>query len=48
MKKTKTKKLEIKKVTLQDLDDPSLDAVAGGVPITFTSCPPKCLTCIKC
>jgi hypothetical protein len=26
-----TKKLEIKKVTLQDLDEPKLDAMAGGV-----------------
>jgi hypothetical protein len=31
MKKLKTlKKLAIKKVTLRDLDEPALDAVAGG------------------
>lgn len=27
----KTKKLEIKKVTLRNLDEPTLDAVAGGI-----------------
>jgi hypothetical protein len=31
-----TKKLEIKKVTLQNLDEPKLDAVAGG--ITLVAC----------
>ena len=31
MKKTnETKKLEIKKVTLRNLDEPTLDAMAGG------------------
>lgn len=29
-----TKKLEIKKVTLQNLDEPTLDAMAGGYAIT--------------
>ncbi len=32
MKKIKT--LTIKKVTLRDLDEPSLDAVAGGITAT--------------
>jgi hypothetical protein len=44
VKKTKkTKKLEIKKVTLQNLDDPTLDAMAGGA-TAKTVCIPKACT----
>ncbi|MGD0990614.1 MAG: hypothetical protein ABR874_22645 [Candidatus Sulfotelmatobacter sp.] len=37
MKKT-TKKLELKKVTLQDLDDRSLQALAAGAATVHTLC----------
>ncbi len=46
MKKTKkTKKLEIKKVTLQNLDEPTLSAMPGGVSGTcrfLSICPANC------
>jgi hypothetical protein len=38
MKVKKTKKLEIKKVTLRNLDEPTLDAMAGGT--GTDTCPP--------
>jgi len=40
----KLKKLAIKKVTLRNLDEPSLDAVAGGATGTcvVTICPKSC------
>jgi hypothetical protein len=50
----KTKRLGIKKVTLRNLDEPTLDTMAGGIPKTFTSCPPVCVTicaphtCVRC
>jgi hypothetical protein len=50
----KLNKLTIKKVTLQDLNKPSLDAVAGGgIYTTQHSCFGTCVatvcgTCIKC
>jgi len=37
MKMKKTKKLEIKKVTLQNLDEPTLDGVAGGKSLLCTA-----------
>jgi hypothetical protein len=40
----KTKKLELKKVTLRNLDELTLDAMAGGVSPTL-SCNTNCLTC---
>jgi hypothetical protein len=49
VKKTKTKKLGIKKVTLQNLDEPTLDAMAGGCCPTVT-CDTLCgqHTCVTC
>jgi hypothetical protein len=48
VKKTKkTKKLEITKVTLQNLDEPTLNAVAGGYTMT-TIVPKTCGTCYPC
>jgi natural product precursor len=49
----KLKKLAIKKVTLQNLDEPKLEAIAGGLTGPGpTSCPQICNitkhTCIKC
>jgi hypothetical protein len=52
----KTTKLELKKVTLRNLDEPTLNAVAGGEPIpTLETCHATCLktfpngtTCINC
>lgn len=41
----KQKKLSIKKVTLLDLDDLSLQAMAGGVVNTATTCACKTVTC---
>jgi hypothetical protein len=38
----KTKKLEIKKVTLQNLDEPTLDAVAGGLMTSKVLCTVGC------
>ncbi len=38
----KLKKLAIKKITLQDLDDPSLLGVAGAATVT---CATNCATC---
>jgi hypothetical protein len=37
----KTKKLAIKKVTLRNVDEPTLDAVAGGLLLT------NYVTCLK-
>jgi hypothetical protein len=37
-----TKKLPIKKVTLRDLDEPALHAVAGAATVT---CITNCVTC---
>jgi len=34
----KTTKLAIKKVTLRDLDEPTLNAVAGGYPMPTPIC----------
>ena len=52
MKKTKeTKKLEIKKVTLQNLDEPTLDAMAGGccptIPCITKQEQDTCVTCTQ-
>ena len=44
-----TKKLEIKKVTLQDLDKPKLDAMAGGGTVLCTRADLSCgvkFTCL--
>jgi len=51
MKKAKKDNLTIKKVTLQDLDQPALNKVAGasnlgGTCLTCTVCPKH--TCISC
>jgi hypothetical protein len=50
----KTKKLEIKKVTLRNLDEPTMDAMAGGITGTcllticiVNTCPTVPKTCIK-
>jgi hypothetical protein len=52
----KTKKLGIKKVTLRNLDEPTLDVMAGGqsatcpiISICGGSCPIRqtCLTCTQ-
>lgn len=49
------RKLEIKKVTLRDLDDSELDEVAGAGPsneftacATCFSCVTRCGTCFHC
>ena len=44
----KATKLVVKKVTLRDLDDPTLDSIAGG--ITGDTCEPtlKCKPTWKC
>jgi hypothetical protein len=45
----RTKKLEIKKVTLKNLDEPTLNAIAGGSGVitcvgkTCSTCPRTCL-----
>ena len=42
----KIKKLAIKKITLQDLDDLSLREVAGGATtVTVATCLSNCVTC---
>jgi hypothetical protein len=49
MKKTKTSKLEIKKITLQDLDNSATEGVVGGLTTTMkTLCgPPSACTAGK-
>jgi hypothetical protein len=39
----KTNKLEVKKVTLRSLDEPTLDAVAGGFPTRACTLMNTCL-----
>ncbi|MFZ0770175.1 MAG: hypothetical protein WCA49_05645 [Candidatus Sulfotelmatobacter sp.] len=41
----KLKKLAIKKVTLQNLDEPTLDDMAGGLLTATCLCPTK-VTCV--
>ena len=43
MKKDQDHELGIKKVTLRNLDEPTLDAIAGG--IKTTTCPLTLRTC---
>jgi natural product precursor len=45
----KLKKLQLKKVTLKNLDEPQLDTVAGGLTTTgCTECPTSRETCLGC
>jgi len=44
----KIKKLALRKVTLQNLDEPKLDKVAGAIPLSYTSGCVKCVTCPTC
>lgn len=51
MKKSKSEKLEFKKITLRNLDETMLDAVAGGnTLLTNYTCITNCIkdTCNKC
>jgi hypothetical protein len=51
MKKSKSEKLELKKITLRNLDETMLDAVAGGnTLLTNYTCITNCIkdTCNKC
>ncbi|MFZ1005734.1 MAG: class I lanthipeptide [Candidatus Sulfotelmatobacter sp.] len=51
MKKSKSEKLELKKVTLKNLDETTLDAIAGGnTLLTNYTCITNCIkdTCNKC
>ena len=42
----KFKKLEIKKVTLRDLDEPTMKEIAGAVPTNATCPVQSCKVCI--
>jgi hypothetical protein len=42
----KFKKLEIKKVTLRDLDEPAMKEIAGAVPTNVATCPQSCKVCV--
>ena len=44
----KVTKLAIKKVTLLDLDEPSLDAVVAGAPTQLRSCRTCTTACSNC
>ncbi len=44
----KLKKLQLKKVTLRDLDEPTMQGIAGGARTSAPTCPATCAnTCIK-
>jgi hypothetical protein len=43
----KSKKIEIKKITLKDLDEPEMNYVAGGIETVVATCPLHTQTCCK-
>ena len=43
----KLKKLHLKKITLQDLDEPTMQGMAGGNNTSTHTCPATCNTCFN-